>query len=228
MKAGTTFPPVVIFQDDDAYYLADGFHRYEAARLCGLDSIDVEVRTSLCVDGVEETGRRAALLYSSGANDRHGLRRSNVDKRKAVETQLIDVKWNSRSDRWIARAANVSNTLSVVSMAWIKCGTALTDPMSASFSAAATRIASSSDSNFQMYHCSRIAGFNADPAATSTPMLRTATAQTTVFLFGRFMSSLYRRHVARLPALPGVAGVVSSGIRRLRDTSFPRPWCPPQ
>ena len=38
------FPPVTIFNDGKKYYLADGYHRYEAHKLAGLENIRAEVR----------------------------------------------------------------------------------------------------------------------------------------------------------------------------------------
>ena len=35
MLIGDMFPPLSVFYDQHDYWLADGFHRYEAARLAG-------------------------------------------------------------------------------------------------------------------------------------------------------------------------------------------------
>jgi len=48
-------------------------------------------------------------LHSVGANAKHGLRRSNKDKRKAVTTLLLDEQWCQWSDRAIAKQCQVSN-----------------------------------------------------------------------------------------------------------------------
>jgi predicted HTH domain antitoxin len=48
------------------------------------------------------------VLYSVGANAAHGLRRTNEDKRRAVETLINDEEWATWSDREIARACGVS------------------------------------------------------------------------------------------------------------------------
>lgn len=48
---------------------------------------------------------------SVGANEEHGLRRTNEDKRRAVLTLLGDAEWSSWSDREIARQCAVGYTL---------------------------------------------------------------------------------------------------------------------
>ena len=100
MREGTEFPPVVVFSDGEALYVADGFHRVEAARLAGLDAIAADIR---------QGARRDAVLYAAGANASHGLRRSNEDKRRAVGMLLADPEWSQWSDREIARRAGVSH-----------------------------------------------------------------------------------------------------------------------
>ena len=100
MRAGDTFPPVVVFHDGTDHWLADGFHRVAACRAAGLASVAADVRQGT---------RRDAVLYSAGANATHGLRRSNADKRRAVLTLLGDPEWSQWSDREIARRCAVSN-----------------------------------------------------------------------------------------------------------------------
>lgn len=93
------FPPVLVFYDGQDYWLADGFHRLHAALKAGLTEIAVEVR---------QGSRRDAILYSVGANANHGLRRTNADKQRAVETLLRDEEWGQWSDNAIAKACGVS------------------------------------------------------------------------------------------------------------------------
>lgn len=100
MLDGAKFPPVTVFFDSVYYWLADGYHRYYGTKKANLDEIEVEV-----INGT----RRDAILYSLGANSKHGLPRSNDDKRKAVQTLLDDMEWCEWSDREIARACGVSN-----------------------------------------------------------------------------------------------------------------------
>lgn len=102
MAEGATFPPVVVFHDGAVYWLADGFHRIEAAKRLGLVDIDADVRAG---------SQRDALLYSVGANAKHGLRRRNEDKRRAVELLLGDAEWGQWSNREIARQCAVSESL---------------------------------------------------------------------------------------------------------------------
>jgi hypothetical protein len=101
MREGAEFPPVVVFFDGEKYWLADGFHRVFAAEAAGLTAIQAEVR---------EGGRRGALLFSVGANAQHGHRRTNEDKRRAVDIMLNDPEWCAWSDREIARQCAVDNS----------------------------------------------------------------------------------------------------------------------
>jgi uncharacterized ParB-like nuclease family protein/FtsZ-binding cell division protein ZapB len=102
MQAGDEFPPVVTFFDGVDYYLADGFHRLHAVKRLGKTSIQADVRTGTLRD---------AILYSLGANRDHGLRRSNADKRKCVQTLLDDFEWGDLSVNEMARICGVSPQL---------------------------------------------------------------------------------------------------------------------
>lgn len=98
--AGVEFPAVDLFHDGADYWLADGFQRYFGAKEAKRASLPANVHTGT---------QRDALLFATGANSAHGLRRSNADKRKAVETLLNDPEWVTWSDRKIAEQAAVSN-----------------------------------------------------------------------------------------------------------------------
>lgn len=78
MQEGATFPPIVTFGP----YLADGFHRVAAAQEIGLAELDADCR---------EGTREDALRYALAANSAHGLRRTNADKRRALE-----LAWTNR------------------------------------------------------------------------------------------------------------------------------------
>lgn len=100
MLDGALFPPVVVYYDGEIYWLADGFHRLEAAKRANQASIATELRQGT---------RRDAILYSVSANGTHGLRRTNEDKRRAVEALLHDPEWQQWSDIEISRRCGVSN-----------------------------------------------------------------------------------------------------------------------
>ena len=94
-----TFPRIFIYIDGEKYYLVDGFHRLEAYKKLGYSKVEAKwCRGTL----------RDAILYSLKANAKHGLRRTNEDKRKAVLTLLSDEEWSKKSVRELAEMAAVS------------------------------------------------------------------------------------------------------------------------
>lgn len=99
LRDGEKFPPVRVFKINGEYYLVDGFHRLEAYKRNGITEIEVIVL---------EGNEREALLCAVGANNNHGLHRTNKDKRKAVKTLLQDSEWCKKSDNWIAKVCGVS------------------------------------------------------------------------------------------------------------------------
>lgn len=100
LREGAKFPAITVFRVGSRHIIVDGWHRYFAHKKAGLALIDVDV-----IDG----SMRDATLYAIGANDAHGLRRSNKDKRKAVMMLLDDFEWAEWSDRKIAQVAKVSS-----------------------------------------------------------------------------------------------------------------------
>jgi uncharacterized ParB-like nuclease family protein len=94
-------PPVVVFFDGLAYYLADGFHRVMAYQRATREYIEAQVKGGTLRD---------AIKYSLSANAEHGLRRTHEDKRKAVLTALDDLEWGELPAREIARMCKVSHT----------------------------------------------------------------------------------------------------------------------
>jgi hypothetical protein len=99
IKAGATFPPIVVFYDGKKHWLADGFHRFHAYQKIGREKVAADVRQGT---------RRDAILHSVGANETHGLRRTRDDKRRAVLTLLNDQEWSKWSDGEIAKRCAVS------------------------------------------------------------------------------------------------------------------------
>ncbi len=100
------FPAVIVYYDGKDHWLADGFHRVEAYRRAA-DNLDQPA--SVPAD-VRSGTRRDAILHAAGANASHGLRRTNADKRRAVETLLRDDDWRHWSNREIGRRCNVSES----------------------------------------------------------------------------------------------------------------------
>jgi hypothetical protein len=91
------FPAVIVYQEGDKYYLADGFHRVTAAIKAGLTEIQADVFHG---------GRLEALEKSLGCNQIHGQRRTTSDKAYAVMKAFRE--FSDRSDRAIATMCGVS------------------------------------------------------------------------------------------------------------------------
>lgn len=99
IQNGAQFPPIIAFFDGSEYWLADGFHRVNACKKAGIAEVEADVHQGT---------RRDAVLFSVGANATHGLRRTNQDKRRAVETLLRDTEWANWSNNQIAKQCAVS------------------------------------------------------------------------------------------------------------------------
>lgn len=96
-------PPLVVFRDDSGCWLADGFHRLQALiRLGGTAKVRCEVHAG---------GKREAIRYGFTANVKHGRRRTNADKRRAVRMALEDEEWGKMSDKAIAEMCAVSDRM---------------------------------------------------------------------------------------------------------------------
>lgn len=92
--------PIDVFFDGMCYFIGDGWHRFLAA-------LKAELTVVPCIvhDGTE----RDALLFAAAANKSHGLKRTNRDKRRAVEIMFADSEWSTWSDRKIAEHCGVSD-----------------------------------------------------------------------------------------------------------------------
>lgn len=101
---GATFPPVVVFRDEEGeLWLADGFYRVYAMQQAGRNEIEADVRAG---------SQRDAILYSAGANTANlSVRYTTADKQKAVAALLADLEWEAWSDRKIARHCAVDKTM---------------------------------------------------------------------------------------------------------------------
>jgi len=102
LQEGQQLDPVTVFYDGELYWLADGFHRWQAHRNCCQQVIACNIHRG---------SRRDAVLYSVGANADHksALPRSRVDKRLAILKLLEDQEWKNWSDREIALRCKVDH-----------------------------------------------------------------------------------------------------------------------
>ena len=101
MREGDRFPPVVVFYDDTDHWLVDGYHRVYAAQRVNQTNINVKIERGTFED---------ARWYSYGVNTAHGIRRTNEDKRRAVEAALKHSNAASMSNRDIARHCGVAES----------------------------------------------------------------------------------------------------------------------
>jgi protein gp37 len=107
MLAGIGFPPVVVYFDGTTYWLSEGYHRCAAASAANIISVPAEIR---------QGNRTEARLNAAGSNKEWdavttGMRRSNRDKRRAVEMVLdVHPEWSTRQ---IADHVGVSQMLVV-------------------------------------------------------------------------------------------------------------------
>lgn len=94
--------PVELTFDGLKYYLTDGFHRVMAHTRATREYIEANVTPGTLDD---------AIRRSLSANAKHGLPRSNADRRKSVNMALDHEKWGKLSAREIAKMCVVSHTL---------------------------------------------------------------------------------------------------------------------
>jgi ParB-like chromosome segregation protein Spo0J len=92
--------PCQVVRVDGKLILVDGFHRVAAMEKSGQDQVSVRI-----TKGTETDALKAAL----SANKTHGLRRSNADKRRAVEMALRNETLAKWSDRELADECGVSH-----------------------------------------------------------------------------------------------------------------------
>jgi hypothetical protein len=96
---GDRLPPASVVFDKMYYYLVDGWHRCAALEAAGKCEVEAEVTPGTYRD---------AQLASCAANSKNGARRTNADKKRAVERMLADEEWARCSDNDIAKHCAVS------------------------------------------------------------------------------------------------------------------------
>lgn len=100
-RNGAKMPPLDVFREENSErnVMADGFHRQRAAINAGWGDIG-------CI--VHPGGLHDALIYALSANRHHGLRRTNRDKRNAVEMALKDPEISQYQQQEIADICGVT------------------------------------------------------------------------------------------------------------------------
>lgn len=97
---GGELPPLDIFPDGRGkYWVGDGWHRALAYKKARMKVIQARLHNG---------GRSAAVLFAARANEKHGLRKTPEDRRRAASLLLADPEWYGRSDSWVAEAAGVA------------------------------------------------------------------------------------------------------------------------
>lgn len=94
-------PPVVVYFDGANAWLADGFHRYHAAKKVGVQAVDVDWR-----EGTLEM----AKFFAAGANVSHGLRRKDADKKRAI-LMLLET---DQGKRWSSEKGSKGSGLTAI------------------------------------------------------------------------------------------------------------------
>lgn len=107
MAEGVEFDPVQAVQEGQKIYVWDGFHRGQAA---------IQSGKLLLVEAIPDGTKLEAQWLAYGANQKHGLRRNNADKRRVVELALLHPAGQKSSNREIARHCGVSHFM--VNMIW--------------------------------------------------------------------------------------------------------------
>jgi hypothetical protein len=100
MAEGVGFDPASAVTDGTQIFVWDGYHRGAAAKQSG----------KLLFVSVRPGSREEAEWLALSANQKHGLRRSNADKRRVVELALQHPTGAQMSDRQIGAHCGVSNT----------------------------------------------------------------------------------------------------------------------
>ncbi len=93
-------PPITVYEVDDKWLVADGFHRHAAAVMLGKRTIPVEIVVGSFTD---------ALDFVASVNLFHGLPLTRSERRRAVEVKLkLHYDW---SDRRMSEELAVSREL---------------------------------------------------------------------------------------------------------------------
>ena len=100
MQENDQFPPIDVFGTEKKCWIGDGWHRVLAALQFGFVDIPAIIH---------QGGRDEALRHALGANALHGRRRTNADKRRAVEIALKE--WPNKTTAELAELCAVSRPM---------------------------------------------------------------------------------------------------------------------
>ena len=98
LSNGEVMPPLDVFFDGKQYFLAGGFHRYDAY-------VENNAKTVPC--RVRNGDLEAAKKFSLGQNHSHGLPRSNADKKRCV-TMARELYGADKSQVFLSELCGVS------------------------------------------------------------------------------------------------------------------------
>jgi hypothetical protein len=97
MLRGAVFKPVVVFWDGQYYWLADGFHRWGAAKHAATINPELwGIRAE-----IHPGTRRDAMIFSAGANIVFSIPRTREDIEKAINMLLDDEECRGWTDEQI-------------------------------------------------------------------------------------------------------------------------------
>lgn len=99
LERGEHLPAVDVMFDGKDYWLYDGWHRWHATRRAG----ETKIRAVVC-----RGSQTDAQWASFGANVKHGLRRTNADKERAVKLAVKHPKAATKSNAELARHCGVA------------------------------------------------------------------------------------------------------------------------
>lgn len=100
IEDGAALPPIDVMHDGANYWLYDGYHRVAAHRQANILTIPATIH---------QGSQQDAQWRSYAANQTHGLRRTNDDKKRAILAALRHPNAAALSDREIARHLGVDH-----------------------------------------------------------------------------------------------------------------------
>ena len=95
------FPPLDVFFITDHFVIADGFHRFAAAKKANFQMLECRVHHG---------SARDAMLFAAQANARHGLPYTPGDKHRIILRALADAELGELTNRSLARKFAMSHT----------------------------------------------------------------------------------------------------------------------